>query len=143
MKNWILVVARDGARIFEQGKRGSPLTLISEFAHPEGRKKNGELTSDRQGRSMETGADAHHAFSSQQEPKERLLLEFVNSLSTYIEKDLHRKSFDRLTLIAGPHTMGVLKKNLDKQLLKKVDCTITKDLYHCEEPELREQIERA
>lgn len=142
MKNWILVVAKDGARIFEQGKQGSELILIAEFAHPEGRKKSGELISDKPGRSMEIGADAHHALSSQQDPKERLLLEFVKNLSDSLEKDFHKKLFDSLTLIAGPHTMGVLKKHLDKQILKKVARTITKDLYHSQEEEIREQIAR-
>lgn len=141
MKTRILVAARDGAKLFEQEGNGQPLIMLSEFSNPEGRMKARDLVSDKPGRSMEIGSKTHHSFSPHEEPKEHLLSAFLDTLASTLDRDVEKKLFDRLVLIAEPHMMGKLRAALTKKILAKVETTIIKDLFHSQDDVVRAYVE--
>lgn len=142
MKTWVLVVSREGARLFDNSKKGAPFNLLREFHNPDGKKKNRELTSDKPGRGMESGAH-HHAFSSNEDPKEHVLNKFAHFVAKEIDLEMGKIQIDEVFLMGDPHVVGVLRPLLGKQTLEKMRAVISKNLYHATEPEIREQISQA
>ena len=110
-KRWILLANRSHAKIFEYDEDNG-LRLLQEFEHPIGRLKNRELTSDRQSRTWSEGTGKFAVYSDKTEPKEQLALEFVKELTQVLKKGYENRDYDSLAVIAEPHFLGHLKKDL-------------------------------
>ncbi len=143
MVTWILVAARDGARVLEQKALSKPFRKISEFPNTEGRKLNRELGSDKPGRSTELGTQTRHSLSQQKEPREQVLEKFLATVCDWIERAANNKEFESLIVIGGPHIVGILKSHLSHRVLEKVKQTLIKDLLHASDEEIRTHMQAA
>jgi protein required for attachment to host cells len=100
---------------------------VEGFVHPEARWTNSDLSSDSAGRSV----DQHGALESRTSPKEHEAEKFAHLLAEHL-KDMHNQQhFEALVLIAPPHFLGLLHKQLPKPLDKLVSQTLDKDLTSC------------
>lgn len=127
-RTWVLVAHRAGARILEHGGPGKGLTLLDEIDHPDGRKLEGEIDSDRAGNLQGPGRTGGHAASKHQTAHEHDAQVFAQGLAGRLQQGRQANRYARLVLVAEPHFLGVLKGVLDTATAKAITATVGKDL---------------
>ena len=139
---WVLVAHEAGARLFENHGPGKGLDLVDEIDHPEGRMRDGELVSDRPGRSFrKDSGDPRRASMSQNEgPRERVVATFARDLATRLQRGRVRNEYQRLVLVAPPRFLGLLRSSLDGPTAQLVVGSLHKDLATTKEAELIEHL---
>ena len=139
---WVLVAHEAGARLFENHGPGKGLALVEEIDHPEGRMRDGELVSDRPGRSFrKDSGDPRRASMSQNEgPHERVVATFARDLATRLQRGRVRNEYQRLVLVAPPRFLGLLRSSLDGPTSQLVVGSLHKDLATTKEAELIEHL---
>ena len=87
-KTWILVAHEAGARLFESPGPGKGLELIEEIDHPEGRERDGDLVSDRPGRSFRknSGDTRRASMGSSEGPHDRAVANFARYLAQKLQQ---------------------------------------------------------
>jgi protein required for attachment to host cells len=139
---WILVANRAGARLFENSGPGMGLSFKQEFPHSEGRLKNQEITSDRQGQGPDTRGGGHHSYESAVEPVEHLAQQFAKHLAQQLEHGRTEKRYEQLILVAEPRFLGHLRAALSSPILALVIASVDKDLGDIDARDLAGHIER-
>ena len=139
---WVLVAHEAGARLFENQGPGKGLDLVDEIDHPEGRMRDGELVSDRPGRSFrKDSGDPRRASMSQNEgPHERVVATFARELANRLQQGRVRNEYQRLVLVAPPRFLGLLRSSLDAPTAQLVVGSLHKDLAAKKEAELVEHL---
>ena len=120
------VIVADGARarIFASHSVLNQLEEVEAFAHPEAHWSNQDIASDAAGKSV----DQHGALEPATSPQEHETENFAHSLAEHL-KDLHNQQhYEELVLVAPPHFLGLLQKQLPTPLDKLVSKTVKKDL---------------
>jgi protein required for attachment to host cells len=146
MKQWVLVADASRARIFsipENNKPHKPLpwVLEKEFDHPEGRARATDLTTDVPGRVKQSfGAGSRPAMEEPTDPKEVEAQAFARKLTESLEQGLNHNRFERLTLVAPPHFLGLLRSTVNEQVSKRVHQSVNKDLTLLPARELPEYV---
>lgn len=133
-KTWILVADSTQAKIYSTQKaslfgNGVKLELISEHEHPDSRKHERDLVTDKPGRFDKAVFDQPDAQRHEEEV-------FATELAKTIAKGHSDNHFQELIFIAPAAFMGMLHKHLPHPLSKLVNLTIEKDYTHCNENEL-------
>ena len=139
---WVLVAHDAGARVFENQGPGKGLTLLEEIDHPEGRMRDGELVSDRPGRSFrkDSGDPRRAAMSQSQGPHDRVVATFARDLVQKLQQGRMQSRYDRLVLVAPPKFLGLLRSSLDAPTGQLVVGSLHKDLARSNEAELVEHL---
>lgn len=80
-----------------------------------GRKKTGELISDRGGRSFDSHGQGRHTMTKEQSsPKKHASQAFAKLIAQRIALAVHKGSCEEIVLIAAPRFLGVLRDALSK-----------------------------
>lgn len=138
---WILVCDSARGRLFESHGANLAWKVIEVVGHAESRSKASDLVSDHLGQRSSQGLSSHHsALTPASSPKENERRHFVHSLVTTLDQALRAKRFDRLVLVAPPHVLGMLKKDLTAELHKHLVATVDKDLTHVDATELAQRL---
>jgi protein required for attachment to host cells len=126
---WILVCDAAKARLFEI-RQGDPSWHPVELVmHEASRSKASELVSDKAGsRSSEGGSVHHNALAPGSSPKNVEKDHFAHSLATTLDRALRATRFQNWVLVAPPHFLGLMKKELGSELAKSLMATVDKDL---------------
>jgi len=141
---WVLVCDAARGRLFEVKDGDAVWHLVETFKHQESRIKSSDLASDHVGRSSSKGASVHHnALAPASTPKEVEQSHFGHELGVMLDRALRAKRFRRWVLVAPPHFLGMLKKELTPELLENLMTTVDKDLSHEELPALVEHLRDA
>jgi len=127
-RTWVVVAHRAGARFFENTGPGKGLALVREISHPEGKLKNGDINSDRQGRAFDSRGMGRHAYEPAQQPKEHVAELFARHLSSVLDEARNTHQVDRVVLVAEPKFLGILRGTLSPQTAALVVGTVDKDL---------------
>lgn len=138
-KKWVVVADQSKARIFTVEDPRGPLLQVDELEHPEARKREQELTSDRPGRSFDSGGQGRHAMGASVEPKKEEAIRFAKQVADYLQAAHHEGRFNRLVLVAGPPLLGLLRDKL-KFLSGANISEIDKNLGQYEAPEIRSHL---
>ena len=134
---WILVANASVATLYDYTPLDSgasaqsrpKLTVIEEFLHPDSRKSDRELTTDREGAYISRGG--HGNFVEASDPHQYAGLVFARELARKLEQGRVQHQFGSLMLVAGPRFMGLLRQSIDEHPLKKVSIQeIQKELTH-------------
>ena len=127
---WILVAHDAGARIFDNHGPGKGIGLVEQIDHPDGRARDGELESDRPGRSFrKNSGDPRRASMSRSEgPHERVVADFARELAGKLQQARVGHTFERLVLVAPPKFLGLLRAALDGPTAALVVGSLDKDL---------------
>lgn len=143
MVNWIVVLGRAGARIFKRTSLVEPLVLVKSIDNELGRTRNRQMQNDKPGRDQfrVKGASIVHAMSGEKDPHEDAAVQFVREVSKYLELESSKGKFDKLIVVAGPHVMGLLKKQLSKEVEKTVVEWVRKNLSKQSESEIQAYFE--
>lgn len=136
---WVLVANRANARIFEKLSL-TKIRLVKTLEHPEGRRKDREVDSDRPGRSFARAGAARHAFSRDEEPAEHHANVFAKQLAGEMDglvRDHHPRE---VVLIAEPKFLGQIKSHMAENTTR-ITKTISKELVSESEHELLEHLD--
>ena len=132
--SWILIANRTGARIVE--KNGRDLSLVRELSHSRGRLRDRDVDTDRQGRSFDRVGAARHALDASESAHEHDARAFARELAEALRQGRLESRYERLTLVAEPHFLGLVRDALDDVTARLVGATLPKDLAHIELREL-------
>ena len=135
---WILVAHEAGARIFDNHGPGKGIALVEQVEHPEGRARDGEIVSDRPGRSFRknSGDPRRAAMSRSEGPHERAVADFARELAQRLNQGRVQNEYQRLVLVAPPRFLGLLRSSLDGPTASLVVGSLDKDLAFTKEDEL-------
>jgi protein required for attachment to host cells len=141
---WVLVCDAARARFFELHGEHPTWHLVSEVSHDESRLKATDLVSDKAGRSSSEGGSVHHnALAPASSPKEVEKEHFAHSLGKTLDQALRSARFHRWVLVAPPHFVGVMEKELTAELKKHRLTTVDKEMCHLGPRELAEKLQHA
>lgn len=112
---------------------------LEQFVYPEGRMKERELKSDRDGEFSEPGVP-RQTGDDQTDIEHQTAEEFALMLVDFLDKNRHAGKFQNLGLVAAPMFLGVLRKKLTSPLKKMVIFEIDKDYSKLKTEEIRERL---
>lgn len=138
--SWVLVANGSQARLFDMDGPRKSMTLVKEYAHPESRMKNEQLSSDRSGHFMSGGTQGSGSFNEAIDPKSYEIERFAMELTKSLDEGRAANKFGKVVLVASPHFLGLLKQTMSEQLGKTVSHTIQKDYTAVTDRDMLEQI---
>jgi protein required for attachment to host cells len=139
---WILVADGARARILHSEGWGSGLTPVPGQARQTTNPPTRDQVSDRPGRVHESANSARHAITPRVDWHRYEKHLFAGELAAVLNRAGQEKSFDRLVLVAPPHTLGDLRAALDKNTHKMVAAELDKDLTGLSLDDLQAQLEK-
>jgi protein required for attachment to host cells len=138
---WILVCDSAKARFFEIRESDPTWHNLSEASHDESRSKAQDLVGDKSGARSSEGASAHHnALAPSSSPKDVEKARFAHELGKTLDQAMRSARFGHWVLVAPPHFVGLIKKELTPELEKHLMVTVDKDLTGLTARELQERL---
>ena len=131
--SWILVANASKAKIFSVNKLKfnngkEKLSLIKEFTHPESRKRDLEIVSDKLGHYMKGNAGSGGgSFVEPTDPKRYEAESFAREVIGMLEEGRVENLYDDLILVVPPTFHGLINKQLHEPLKKTISQVIEKD----------------
>jgi len=121
---WIVAADSSRARFLQVADR-ERLVEIESLLNPDGRLQDRELTTDANPRLHGPGGQ-----SAREEPSavEHTVEMFSKRIGDYLEKARTDHRYDRLYLVAPPKFLGLIRKELGKEVEKLVSDDLNKDL---------------
>ena len=132
MTTWVLIANASQAKIFSMNKPTflagkEKLLLLKELKHPESRKRDIELTSDKPGHYRSRGGAGHGSFIDPTDPKEYEAEVFARAVCQELEAGRVRNRYEELILVAPPHFHGLFNKQLHHPLAQLIVQVLEKD----------------
>ena len=124
METRVIVADNARARIFTSDSVISRLEEVEGYAHPEAHLSNIDLVGDASGKSV----DQHGSLDPATSAREHEAESFAKLLARHLKEMHNQQHYDQLILIASPHFLGLLRKELPDPLDKLLTKTIDKDL---------------
>ncbi len=139
-KIWIVVADDAKARIFSAEKPVNPLVEVKVMSSSEAHDREQDLVSDKPGRGSNGGGQGRHAMDEKITHKEQYAIRFAKELADFLEKNQHKKTYFKLIIVAAPHFLGLLRKELGKGVSELVSLEIDKDLTMMDPKAIRERL---
>ncbi|WP_243039247.1 host attachment protein [Dyella sedimenti] len=136
-KVWIVVANRAVARLFQASQPTGPLEELEAFIHPEGRLQEGDLVTDRPGRTFDSVGAGRHAEDPDTAATVSEANHFAIELSRFLQKAGAERKFDALVLVAAPAFLGILRERLDVSTRERVILEVDKNLVQHGPAEIR------
>lgn len=125
---WVLVADEGSARLFFSDKIRVELKEMETLTNPDARLHERALVAGNKGRSYDSHNNQRHAIEPQTSAREQSAMSFAKRLARKLEQGAESHSYDRLILIAAPHTLGLLRQQLGQNARQCLHQTINKDL---------------
>ena len=126
---WVIVADSARARIFEWAAANGDLEEIIDLTNPQGRLREGALTSDRPGTTFDShGHHSGHPMQTPHSAQDNAADTFAHQVNIELKSALDGGRYARLVLVAAPEFLGHLRSQLDKQVSKKVVESLSLDL---------------
>jgi protein required for attachment to host cells len=112
---WIVVADEAAAEFYARQSRHGPISELFRMSNETGRKKTGDLISDRGGRSFDSHGQGRHTMAKEESgPKKRASHAFAKDIANRTNTAIHDRACDQFILIAAPRFLGVLRDAFDK-----------------------------
>jgi protein required for attachment to host cells len=141
--NWLVVAHRAGARIFCRGDAPHSLECVARFEHPQAHLHEREFGSDRPGRATVSSRAGRHAMTNETPASETSLRMFAERIADYLETARLDHRLERLSLVAEPHMLGLLRAALTTGTAAIVTASLDKDLVHVADGDLASWLQDA
>ncbi len=139
--NWVVVADRAIARIFSQfDGPESELTSVTTLRHPESRERMSDEVSDGAGSFRGGAISGSEAGEPQQDHRHHTADVFAKEVASYLDAARQRGEYGRLTLVAPPLFLGVLRDSLSPTVSKLVQTEVHKDYTHLDGDKIRAQL---
>lgn len=150
MRIRIVVADQSEARFYDSLGFLRPLKLAGTLRNPRARLHVRDIEADRPGRTISRSVSsggrhrggARHAYGSERGAKRQALSAFARRIAADLEQAQRAGRFERLVLLAGPTLLGSLRAALSSELLGRIALTLTKDVVHRRDWDLRTHIPR-
>ena len=110
---WVVVADESRAIVYGRDTRKGPLQELFVLENPDGRKKAGELVTDRSGRAFDSGGQGRHGMAKEKNgPREHVAEAFARQIAARIGKETHSGNCRDYALIAAPRFLGLLRDAL-------------------------------
>jgi protein required for attachment to host cells len=141
---WVLVGDAAKARVFEI-RDGDPTWHAVELVlHEESRSKASELVGGPSGTRSSEGRSVHHnALAPASSPKEVEKNGFAHTLAIMLDQAMRSARFRKWVLVAPPHFLGLMRKELTSELEKHLLTTVAKDFNDLAVHDLSERLRDA
>jgi len=145
---WIVSANAGRARFFSQANATEPLQEIHDMVNTAARLRTGETQTDALG--QRAASKSRHSvgaptqpsgYEPHQSPAEHQTEMFAKTVATFLSHAYQEGRFKRLSLIASPDFLGVLRKLMEPALAAAVKLEINKDYTHFNARQLHEHIE--
>jgi len=140
-RSWLLVADSSRARIYSYDKKDGDWDLEAELDHPESRTRTSELVTDQQGRGRQGGTGGHApAKSNEVDAHANEEVKFAREVSERLTGGFDKHSYAKLGLVAPPHFLGLLRKNLADHIGRTLFLELGKDYATASEAELKDRL---
>lgn len=140
-KIWIVVADGVRARLFQAEKRTGPLVERNDIANPDARLPERELVTDTRGRGNGgSGGDRRHAYGEDYDEHDRQKALFAKDLGRRLEKLRAKGELELLYVIAEPGFLGLLRREMGKQLAACVKGELNQRITTDKVEEIREML---
>lgn len=139
-KIWVVVADEARARVFCTSNSIEPLQELKTFTLPESRLQEQQLVTDKQGSASNGTGQGRHGVAEKSGQKEKYATRFAKELAVYLEQQRQQKNFVKLFIVAAPHFLGLLRKQLNKNVTELVALEIAKDLSMQEANDIRQHL---
>jgi protein required for attachment to host cells len=123
MITWVLLASRTRARIFV--RQGRVLTPIRTLEHAQGRIVDQDIEANQSRRTFDGHARGHTGETS---PHEHSAERFAKTLAHTLRTGRVESRVDRFVLVAEPHFLGLLYKEMDHTTASRVVASVSKEL---------------
>ncbi len=133
-KIWILVANASRAALYGYTPSNTKpsLPILGEFEHPESRKPDRDLVSDRLGEYQSSGG--HGDFAEPTDPHKHEAELFARELCAKLEEGWNNHQFQELILIAAPPFLGFMRNGINHRSLKNAPIKEIQKDYTLEKP---------
>lgn len=126
---WILVANTGGAQVYQvQGYKKEKIERLQHFDNPDGRKRSGEVYSDKPGRAFDSMGGNRHALSTEVDLHLHEQQVFAHKLAAFLEKSKEAKLFEELAIVAPPQFLGVLRNLFSANVRRSISKELNKEL---------------
>jgi protein required for attachment to host cells len=144
---WIVTANSSRARIFSLATASADLEEIESRVDEKTRLRTADTESDKLGQREASrdrpgmlSAAAPSDYQPGQTPAEHETERFARDLAESLRKAYYDSRFRELCLVASPEFLGVLRKQLDRQVFSSVSLEIDKDYTQLSERELKAKL---
>lgn len=122
---WIIVADREKAHIYRKTPQGMERIADARMGHDH---SHHETVGSR-------GA-SHHGYDARSEKMHHSDGAFIKKLAAWLDLASKENVFDRLVLVASPHTLGDIRASLSKAMHACIAAEVDKDLIKMPEKEI-------
>jgi len=139
---WVVVADESQAIFYTRNARRAPLLEFFALNNEAGRKKAGEIITDRGGRSFDSvGAGRHTMAVEKSDPKRHAATAFARQIAERISKATHDGSCRGYALIAAPRFLGMLRDAVSRRCQFEAFKTVDKDVVGQDTAVLQELVD--
>ncbi len=134
---WAVVADEARAIVYGHDTKSGPLSEVFTLDNEVARMEASELTSDRGGRSFDSGGEGRHAMGQKNDPHRQAAARFAKTIAVKISKAKHSGACREFALVAAPRFLGELRTALNT--MPKVDpyLEIDKDMVAADAAAIR------
>lgn len=133
----LLIVVADGEHVrFVRPDPDNALRSVVTFDSVSAHKRSAGLGADHPGASFHTSSTAHHAETPQHDLHALEKEKFAQLIARQLNEAASQDEFDELVVVAPPHTLIAIRKNLDAVAHARIIGTLQKDLVKTPDDEL-------
>ncbi len=138
---WILVANASEAKLYANTGINKGLEKVAAFDHPDSRKKNSALVTDRAGH-MQSSGNGHGARQPATGRKQHEHEIFAREIAHRIEHGRTGNLYQRLIVAAEPHFRGLLNNTFSTQVHSLISESLDKDYTKATPKELAVHLEK-
>ncbi len=146
--NWIVAANSGRARFFALDRPDGRMEEVNDMVNTAARQDDAEIETDTLGRraasasrnNVGIGPTTSSTYQPHRTPKQHEAELFARDVADYLRKAHNEGRFQHLCLVASPEFLGLLRREIDPQLMKRVDAQIDRDYTASSGEELREQV---
>ncbi|MBU0653816.1 MAG: host attachment protein [Gammaproteobacteria bacterium] len=128
MSRWIMVADASRARFFSAGAGKGGLIEREDRIHAKSRFHGRDLETDAPARTFDSAGPGRHAVEPSTDVHEQEVETFAHELAVYLGNAYEAGRFQQLYIVAPPHFLGLLRKQLDKNVSAAIVLELDKDL---------------
>lgn len=140
-RTWILIADGGRARVLENLGPGKGIAEVAGMAMATVLPAAHDLSSDRPGRTFESGYSGHHALEPKSDPHERLKHDFLTNVAGRIDGHFSQGAFDKLIIVAPPHALGELRGLFSDRVRAVTTGEVAKDLTKTPDHEIASHLQ--
>lgn len=137
---WVVVADSSRARFFIMASRNQPLHELDDMTHAEGRMRDQDEVSDKQGGLAGGHGEGGHAFEAPTDIKHHEAQVFAKQIADKLEHGRVNRDYDQLILVAAPAFLGVLRQELNDHVACLISSSLDKNLVAEKEDVIRNHI---